>query len=79
MMMPKDRDENCESYPSVRDSLVHNPFGTPAYKKMEAQRRKEEAKLAKAAAAAEKKAKKKEKKLAKDAELDAQAAKDIGM
>jgi len=36
MMMPKDKDENAESYPKVRDSLFHNPFGTPAYKKMEA-------------------------------------------
>lgn len=36
MMMPRDREENAESYPKVRDSLHHNPFGTPAYKKFEA-------------------------------------------
>ena len=71
MMMPKDRDENCESYPKVIDSLVHNPFGTAAYKKMEANKKKEEARLAKLEKAAEKKAKKKAGKKAKDAALDA--------
>ncbi len=70
-MMPKDRDENCESYPKVRDSLVHNPFGTAEYKKMEAQKKKEEARLAKIALAEVKKVKKKAGKKAKDAALDA--------
>jgi len=36
MVMPKDREQNAASYPSVRDSLFHNPFGTAEYKRKEA-------------------------------------------
>jgi hypothetical protein len=49
MVMPKDREQNAGGYPCVRDSLMHNPFGTAEYKRMEALRKKAEAN-AKAAA-----------------------------
>ena len=47
--MPKDREQNAGGYPSVSDSLMHNPFGTAEYKRNEAARKKAESN-AKAAA-----------------------------
>ncbi len=41
--MPKDREQNAGGYPAVKDSLMHNPFGTVEYKRMEAARKKAEA------------------------------------
>lgn len=41
--MPKDREQNAGGYPCVRDSLMHNPFGTAEYKRKEAARKKAEA------------------------------------
>ena len=41
--MPKDREQNAGGYPSVKDSLMHNPFGTAEYKRLEAARKKAEA------------------------------------
>lgn len=41
--MPKDREQNAGGYPCVRDSLMHNPFGTAEYKRKEALRKKAEA------------------------------------
>ena len=43
ILMPKDKEENSEYYPKVRDSLFHNPYGTVEYKKEEAARKKIEA------------------------------------
>lgn len=51
--MPKDREQNAGGYPCVKDSLMHNPFGTAEYKRLEAARKKAEAN---AKAAAEKSA-----------------------
>ena len=33
MVMPKDKETGENSYPSVRSALMHNPYGTPEYKK----------------------------------------------
>lgn len=41
MMLPKDKEENTTSYPKVKDSLLQNPFGTPDYKAIEVEKRKE--------------------------------------
>jgi hypothetical protein len=43
IVIPKDASEAAESYPSVKDSLFHNPFGTPEYKKARALQLKLEA------------------------------------
>jgi hypothetical protein len=59
IVMPKDRQEAADSYPSVASSLFHNPFGTPEYKKAQAIRLRNEAKLAKAQSQAAKKSQKK--------------------
>jgi hypothetical protein len=49
MVMPKDREQNAGGYLFVKDSLMHNPFGTAENKRLEAARKKTEAN-AKAAA-----------------------------
>ena len=36
IVIPKDASEAAESYPTVSDSLFHNPFGTAEYKKARA-------------------------------------------
>jgi len=47
--MPKDSSKPAGVYPTVRSSLMFNPFGTPEYKKMEADKRREAEKAAAAA------------------------------
>jgi len=54
--MPKDKEQNAGSYPSVRSTLMHNPYGTAEYKRLEAARKKAEAAAKVAAAKAAKKA-----------------------
>lgn len=75
--MPKDREQNAGGYPAVKDSLMHNPFGTVEYKRMEAARKKAEANEKAAAEKAEKaanlKAKKGKKKGANNLEPVAEA------
>lgn len=48
--MPMDNPQLAKSYPTVRSALMFNPFGTPEYKKAEAERRRAAEKLAAAAA-----------------------------
>lgn len=38
--MPKDNPQLAKSYPSVRSALMFNPYGTPDYKRAEAERAK---------------------------------------
>lgn len=47
IILPKDNDKPAESYPLIRDSLMHNPYGTAEYKAEEARMRKEAAKMLK--------------------------------
>lgn len=56
--MPKDNPKPAVKYPSVRSSLMFNPFGTAEYKKAEAERKKAAEKAAAEARAAALKLKK---------------------
>jgi hypothetical protein len=73
--MPKYREQNSGIYPKVIDGLMHNPYGTAEYKRLEAARKKIEANKQAAEAKAEKATNKKNKKSKK---LDAIAEDPVG-
>lgn len=50
IVMPMDNQQLAKSYPTVRSALMFNPYGTPEYKKAEAERRRAAEKIAAAAA-----------------------------